>query len=134
MKHNLNILEMIVYAVILIGVFTGIIEAANASANIKVADNGHYFEYDGQQEFLLGLGNWILINKIDVNYTAHNQWYQSYGLNYNRITLTSPWYTDRSKRVFTWNRSTIPGANDGGNKFDLNEWDPVFWDRLKGYL
>ena len=134
MKHNLNTLKMIVYAVILIGIFTGIIEAASASSNIKVADNGHYFEYNGKPVFLLGLGSWHPINTIDIDYVAHNQWYQSYGLNYNRITLTSTWYTDRSKQVSPWKRSTTPGANDGGNKFDLNEWDPAFWDRLKGYL
>jgi hypothetical protein len=131
MKHTLKVA---VYALILVGVFTGVIGAASATTNIKVADNGHYFEYDGKPLFLLGLGKWTLINKIDVNYTAHNQWYQSYGINYNRITLTSPWYTDRTKQVFPWNRSTTPGANDGGNKFDLNEFDPVFWDRLRGYL
>ena len=63
---------MTVYAVILIGVFTGIIGAAGTPTNIKVADNGHYFEYDGEPTFLVGLGHWILINKIDVNYTAHD--------------------------------------------------------------
>jgi hypothetical protein len=134
MKNNLSILKMIVCAMILIGVFTGIIEAVSATTNIKVAEKGHYFEYGNEPVFLLGLGNWIFMNKIDVNYTAHNQWYQSYGINYNRITLTSPWYMDRTKQVFSWNRSTIPGANDGGNKFDLNEWDLAFWNRLKGYL
>jgi hypothetical protein len=134
MKQNLNTLKMTVYVVILIGVFTGIIEAASASSTIKVADNGHYFEYDGQQVFLLGLGHWVIMNELNVDYVAHNQWYQSYGINYNRVTLTSTWYTNRSKQVFPWNRSTTPGANDGGNKFDLNEWDPVFWNRLKGYL
>ena len=134
MKHNTNLLKMVVYAVILIGVFTGLLEAASASTTIKVADNGHYFEYDGQPVFLLGLGSWHPIDDTDFDYVAHNQWYQSYGLNYNRITLTSTWYTDRSKHVFPWNRSTTPGANDGGNKYDLNEWDPVFWNRLNGYL
>jgi hypothetical protein len=68
MKHNLN--TLMVYVIILIGVFTGTIEAASASSNIKIADNGHYFEYDGEQEFLLGLGNWIFMNKIDVDYVA----------------------------------------------------------------
>lgn len=134
MKHNLNTLKITESILILISVFTGIIEVASASSNIKVAEKGHFFEYGDEPVFLLGFGNWILINKIDVNYTAHDQWYQSYGLNYNRITLTSTWYTDRTKQVFPWKRSTTPGANDGGNKFDLNEWDPVFWNRLKGYL
>ena len=48
MKHNLklNSLKMAVYAVIPISVFTGIIEAASTSSNIKVADDGHYFEYN----------------------------------------------------------------------------------------
>jgi hypothetical protein len=134
MEHNLNTLKMIVYAVILIGVFTGIIEAASASSSIKIADNGHYFEYNGKPVFLLGQGCWVFMTDIYVDYIPPNQWYQSYGINYNRITLTSTWYTNRTVHAFPWNRSTTPGANDGGNKFDLNEWDPVFWGRLRGYL
>ena len=129
-----NTLKAIVYGVILIGVLTGLTEAASASSSVSVAGNGHYFEYNGKPVFLVGLGSWTPINHNDFDYVAHNQWYQLYGINYNRITLTSTWYTDHLKHVFPWNRSTTAGANDGGNKFELNDWDPVFWDRLKGYL
>ena len=129
-----NTLKAIVYGVILIGVLTGLTEAASASSRVNVTDDGHYFEYNGKPVFLVGLGSWTPINHNDFDYVAHNQWYQSYGINYNRITLTSTWYKDWTKQVFPWNRSTTPGANDGGSKFDLNDWDPVFWDRLNGYL
>lgn len=136
MKHSLNpnTLKMTAYVVILIVVLTGIIEAASASPNIKIADNEHYFEYDGEPVFLSGVGNWKLISRSNIDYVAHNQWYLQYGVNYNRITLIVPFYIDRSNQLFPWKRSTTPGANDGGNKYDLNEWDPVFWDRLAGYL
>ena len=134
MKHNINTLELIACAVMLIGVFTGLIEAASASTDIKVADNGHYFEYNGKPVFLLGQGCWVFMTDIYVDYIPPNQWYQSYGINYNRITLTSTWYTNRTAHAFPWRRSTTPGANDGGNKYDLNEWDPAFWGRLRGYL
>ena len=126
MKKMILIIVSIIYFVFLFAV------VSEMSAAITVTP--HYFEHDGESIFLLGLGNWIFINKIDVDYVAHNQWYESYRINYNRITLTSTWYTDTLIQVFPWNRSTIPGANDGGNKFDLNEMDTTFWDRLHGYL
>ena len=45
MKHNLNTLKITESILILISVFTGIIEVASASSNIKVAEKGHFFEY-----------------------------------------------------------------------------------------
>jgi hypothetical protein len=126
MKKIILMIRNIICFVLL---FAGV---SRMSAAITVTP--HYFAYNGEPIFLLGLGNWIFMNKIDVDYVAHNQWYESYGINYNRITLTSTWYTDTSVQVFPWERSTVPGANDGGNKFDLNEWDTAFWNRLHGYL
>ena len=33
-----------------------------------------------------------------------------------------------------WDRSSQPGAVDGGNKFDLSAWDPAYFDRLKSFV
>ncbi len=36
--------------------------------------------------------------------------------------------------VCPWARSTTPGAGDGGNKFDLSQWDADYFARLKDFL
>ena len=33
-----------------------------------------------------------------------------------------------------WARSNQPGAVDGGNKFDLDAWDPVYFHRLRSFI
>jgi hypothetical protein len=33
-----------------------------------------------------------------------------------------------------WKRTDTPGYGGGGNKFDLDQWDPEYLKRLKGYL
>ena len=33
-----------------------------------------------------------------------------------------------------WARSATPGAADGGNKFDLAQWDPAYFERLRGFV
>ena len=33
-----------------------------------------------------------------------------------------------------WARSKQPGAVDGGNKFDLSAWDPVYFQRLRSFI
>jgi hypothetical protein len=33
-----------------------------------------------------------------------------------------------------WARSKTPGYADGGNKFDLTQWDPVYFERLKRFV
>ena len=36
--------------------------------------------------------------------------------------------------VAPWVRSNQPGAADGGNKFDLTQWDPAYFARLKDFV
>jgi PA14 domain len=36
--------------------------------------------------------------------------------------------------ISPWARSRMPGYADGGNKFDLAEWDSAFFDRLRDFL
>ena len=100
MKKIILIKGSIIYFVLLFAV------VSEMSAAITVTP--HYFEHDGEPIFLLGLGNWKFISRGDIDYVAHNQWYQQYGINYNRITLIVPFYIDRTNQLFPWNRSTTP--------------------------
>jgi hypothetical protein len=36
--------------------------------------------------------------------------------------------------VAPWARSSTPGYDNGGNKFDLNTWDPSYFARLKDFI
>jgi len=36
--------------------------------------------------------------------------------------------------VAPWARSDVPGAADGGNKFDLDAWNPAYFRRLKAFV
>ncbi|MDQ2775494.1 MAG: hypothetical protein M3Y57_11355 [Acidobacteriota bacterium] len=50
--------------------------------------------------------------------------------NISNNTLAPP--SDRF--VSPWMRSETPGALDGGNRFDLNRWNPVYFARLHDFL
>ena len=36
--------------------------------------------------------------------------------------------------ICPWARSDQPGYANGGNKFDLNQWDPAYFARLKDFV
>lgn len=36
--------------------------------------------------------------------------------------------------ICPWLRSDQPGYKDGGNKFDLNKWDPAYFSRLRDFV
>jgi hypothetical protein len=46
----------------------------------------------------------------------------------------NPLAPEASQFIAPWSRSTVPGALDGGNKFDLDQWNPAFFSRLKDFL
>lgn len=35
--------------------------------------------------------------------------------------------------ILPWARSNQPGCAQGGNRFDLDRWDPAFFDRLRDF-
>jgi hypothetical protein len=66
------------------------------------------------------------------------------GLNYTRIfsgVYCEPWgepfntlNPPRRRYVAPWARSAVPGYADGGNKFDLSQWDSACFRRLRDFL
>jgi len=36
--------------------------------------------------------------------------------------------------IVPWARSNVPGYKKGGNKFDLNQWDPEYFARLRNFI
>jgi len=53
---------------------------------------------------------------------------QSFGIKRNTLAPASGDF------LAPWARSGTPGYKGGGNKFDLGQWDPAYFERLKAFL
>ena len=120
----------------------------SSSGPIRVhLENPHYYLYDGQPTVLITSAEHYggVVNGA-FDYVAYFDALAYYGLNYTRIYpgfLFEP--TDKFIRdntlaprpedlVLPWARSSEPGYILGGNKFDLDTWDPAFFRRLVDFV
>lgn len=112
--------------------------------------NHHYLEYKKKPVILITSGEHYgaLLNR-DFNYTAYFNALQKEGMNNTRIF--SGTYVERKddidflhygntlapqpgKLICPWKRSNVPGYANGGNKFDLDQWDEQYFFRIKDIL
>ncbi|MCL2472698.1 MAG: hypothetical protein FWF26_03375 [Treponema sp.] len=121
----------------------------NASQGvIRISEkNPHYFEYKGKEVLLITSAEHygaVISKKFD--YVKYLSMLAEYGLNYTRIypgALVEPeglWMPEDNMApagpdvIVPWARSQTPGYILGGNKFDLNKWDPEYFARLHDFL
>ncbi|MCL2775558.1 MAG: hypothetical protein FWD71_19770, partial [Oscillospiraceae bacterium] len=120
----------------------------NASPNaIGISEkNPHYFQYKGKEILLITSAEHygaVVSRKFD--YVKYFDALAEYGLNYTRIypgALIEPaglWLPEDTLApgedlIVPWARSDVGGYIAGGNKFDLNKWDPEFFERLRDFL
>jgi hypothetical protein len=52
----------------------------------------------------------------------------AFGIKHNTIAMVGERYLP------AWARSDQPGYADGGNKFDLEKWDPAYFERLRDFM
>jgi hypothetical protein len=111
------------------------------------ATNPHYFFFRGKPTLLITSAEHYggVLNK-DFNYVAYFDALKSYRLNYTRIypgALFEPvgkfmpgnTLGPRPRGlILPWARSDQPGYMLGGNKFDLDRWDPEYFARLKDFI
>ena len=109
--------------------------------------NPHYYLMNGQPTVLITSAEHYgaVVNK-DFDYVAYLNALHAYDLNYSRIYPGAlfepvgkflPGNTLGPKpRSLTlpWARSGQPGYVLGGNKFDLDQWDPEYFARLKDFI
>ena len=111
-------------------------------------DNGHYFLFRGKPIILITSGeHYGSVINLDFNYIKYLNTLYSSGLNYTRILTGS--YVESTKSfgiekntlapgkervIVPWARSNVPGYINGGNKFDLDKWDPDYFKRLKDFV
>ena len=111
--------------------------------------NPHYFEFRGKAVALITSGEHYgaVINGA-FDYRRYLETLSADGLNYTRLFGGS--YVEIPARSFgirrntlapepgrfiaPWARSGTLGYEGGGNKFDLERWNPEFLDRYRGFL
>jgi len=110
--------------------------------------NPHYFQYKGKEILLITSAEHYgaVLNK-SFDYVKYFDTLAEYGLNYTRIypggyvESENQWFADGDilgpsdkDLIVPWARSNVPGYVKGGNKFDLNKWDPEYFARLRNFL
>jgi hypothetical protein len=109
--------------------------------------NPRYFtDGSGEAIYLVGNHTWNNVQSAPgdplfapspLNYTTYLNYLQSSNFNFTRLwtweqSAWEPWSTDKvtfSPTIYA--RSSTPGALDGGNKFDLNQFNQDYFDLLR---
>lgn len=110
-------------------------------------DNPHYYLFRGKPTILVTSAEHYgaVINR-SFNYIAYLDALKRYGLNYTRIypaafvepegafPLENTLAPKPGILIQPWARSSSPGYRSGGNRFDLDKWDPEYFRRLKDFV
>jgi hypothetical protein len=124
------------------------IVAISSAEPVKVSPtNPHYYWMNGRPVLLITSAEHYggIING-DFDYVPYFDKLKKYGLNYTRIypgamfetfgkwIVGNPLGPRGSSLILPWARSNVPGYMLGGNRFDLNQWDPQYFARLKDFI
>lgn len=111
-------------------------------------DNPHYFLYEDKPTVLITSGDHYgtLIN-LDVDYNTYLETLANDRLNLTR-TFSGAYLEPQGafnieqnilapaagKFICPWKRGDTPGYIDGGNKYDLSQWDEAYFKRLHDFM
>ena len=125
---------------------------ATAATPIRLhPEHPHVFEWRGQPTVLVGsTEHYGAVLNLDFDYRTYLDTIHAAGLNLTRTvpgtmlestaTIVARGHEQNTfaprpgKFIAPWARSTTPGAQDGGNKFDLDRWDEKFFTRLEDFV
>jgi len=111
-------------------------------------DNPHYFLWRGKPTILITSGEHYgaVLNRA-FDYKKYLKTLASYGFNLTRTfsgAYCEPFGAFKIQNntlapakddlICPWTRSNIPGYANGGNKFDLTEWDSAYFERLRDFV
>src|SRR5687767_4142143 len=111
-------------------------------------ENPHYFVYKNKPTILVtSAEHYGAVINLDFDYIAYLDELQTKRLNLTR-TFTGAYVEPPGafniekntlapvpgRFICPWLRSSTPGYANGGNKFDLTQWDPAYFKRLKDFI
>lgn len=124
--------------------------AQNDEAPIQLDPrNPHYFLFRGKTIVLITSGeHYGAVINADVDYRRYLETIRAAGLNYTRLfggsyvevpgksfgILRNDLAPASGRFVAPWARSETPGYAGGGDKFDLDRWNPEYFDRFHNFL
>lgn len=111
-------------------------------------ENPHYFLWRGEDVVLITAGeHYGAVLNLDFDYVRYFDELQRNKLNHTRTfsgmyreVSSSFGITDNTlaplpeRYICPWMRSGTAGYAGGGNKFDLNQWDPAYFARLHDFM
>jgi hypothetical protein len=122
---------------------------ASAAEPLKLhPDNPHYFLFRGRPTVLITSGeHYGAVLNRDFDYVRYLDELRARGLNLTRTfsgcyrevpgsfgIVANTLAPAPGRYVCPWARSKMAGAGDGGNKFDLEAWDPDYFKRLRDFV
>ncbi|HYG36884.1 MAG TPA: hypothetical protein VEC99_18975, partial [Clostridia bacterium] len=134
---------------LLLGLFLSCWSTSIASSPLALhPENPHYFRFRGKPTVLITSGeHYGAVLNLDFNYVKYLDALKRDGLNNTRtwagayceppgaFNIASNTLAPLPERfICPWARSDQPGYANGGNKFDLNRWDPAYFKRLKDFM
>ncbi len=109
--------------------------------------NPHYFLFRDKPTVLItSAEHYGAVINLDFDYVRYFDCLAAHQLNYTRIYpgalferegdfIAENMLAPRSGRlILPWARSSTPGCALGGNKFDLDRWDPAYFARLRDFV
>jgi hypothetical protein len=110
--------------------------------------NSHYFEYNGKPTVLITSGeHYGAVMNTDFDFVTYLKELKRNDLNLTR-TMTGPYFEPAgafniqqnsmgpaaNKFICPFKRSKVKNTVEKGNKFDLDNWDPAYFIRLKAFM
>ena len=111
-------------------------------------EDPHYFLYQGKPTIIItSAEHYGAVLNLDFDYVKYLDTLEAAGMN-NTRTFTGAYVEPqgsfniarntlapaRDKFIAPWARSSTPGYPNGGNKFDLNNWNEKYFARLKDFV
>lgn len=127
----------------------GAIRSSAQVAPIRLhPDNPRYFQWQGKATVLVASGeHYGSVINPDFDFRKYLATIQAAGLNHTRLFLgdyvegpgsfgivDNPLAPREGRFLAPWARSSTPGFARGGNKFDLDKWDPAYFQRLHEFF
>jgi hypothetical protein len=121
---------------------------AAAAEPIKVHPaNPHYYLFNGQPTVLItSAEHYGAVVNLDFDYVKYLDTLKAYGMNYTRIyagavlelvdeyVKGNPLGPKPARTIVPWARSNQRGHVYGGNRYDLDKWDPEYFARLRDFI